>query len=214
MPDFDTHRIDIRSVRVFGLLENPEDELRLTLPSNVLLPHPSRRRWSEKIILGVLHLTNTTGIAIATYGGSPSATNKGGVINQDLDRIGNCIMLVVMFSLCLWVYPTYTRIRTHYGHHNARRARILLITALAGLPFQSVRLAYNTTYSFLGILSLDPFLGSFASKFVLIFGTQLILVLSMLWGGWLSMPSPPKESIDELERREDNTETSAGDRTV
>lgn len=123
-------------------------------------------------------------------------------------------MLGVVFGMCLWIYPTYRHIRAHFGHHNARRAQIILVTAVAGLPFQSVRLAYNTTYSFQGIPSLDPFLGSFASKFVLIFGTQLILVLSMMGGGWLSMPSTPKPSMIEPEQLGENIERPTEDKTV
>ena len=168
-----------------------------------MLPFPSGR-WTEKIILGITHVVNTTGIAIATYGGSPSATKKGGVINQELNRIGNCLMLVVMVSLYLWIYPSYRHIRAYSGHRNSGRARIILFTAVACLPFQSVRLAYNTTYSFRGIPSLDPYLGSFVSKLILIFGTQLILVLSMIGGGWLSMPSDAKTPLNEPEREVEN----------
>ena len=38
-------------------------------------------------------------------------------------------------------------------------------------------------------------MGSFATKFVLVFGTQLIISLGMVIGGWLSMPS--KQKADE-----------------
>lgn len=88
------------------------------------------------------HLANTAGIAIATYGGAPSATGKGGVANQELSRIGNLMMLWVLFTVCGWMWPTYKKIQRYMGvHPNARPSLILFWAGVAAMPIWLGRLS-------------------------------------------------------------------------
>ncbi|KAK1625561.1 hypothetical protein BDP81DRAFT_495966 [Colletotrichum phormii] len=159
--------------------------------SNIILPG-SRKRWTEKIILGVTHLTNTAGIGMATYGGSPS--HEGGLINNSLNQIGNCLELFVMFAVFAWLWPTYKKIRSS-SSPNCRPAMLMIRAAVVGLPFQLIHLAYTTTYAFNQISSLDPIMGSFATKLVLIFGTYLGVTIAMLAGGWLGMSADMPKAV-------------------
>jgi hypothetical protein len=67
------------------------------------------------------------------------------------------------------------------------------------MPFHLIRLAYNTTYAFSPIPSLNPVSGTFATKLILIFGTQLGATLAMVAGGWLGTRSTSKEALGEIE---------------
>ncbi|TDZ41079.1 hypothetical protein CTRI78_v009976 [Colletotrichum trifolii] len=164
--------------------------------ANIILPAPPKR-WTEKIVLGVTHLCNTAGIAIATYGGSPSP--KGGVASSNLDQIGNCLQLFVLFGVCFWMWPTYRRIRSA-SSSNCRPAMLMLRAAVVGMPFHLIHLAYTTTYAFNRIPSLDPVMGSFATKLVLLFGTELGTAMAMVGGGWLSMNAEAPKIV-QLELR-------------
>ncbi|EXF81454.1 hypothetical protein CFIO01_07697 [Colletotrichum fioriniae PJ7] len=159
--------------------------------ANIILPG-SPKRWTEKVILGVTHLMNTAGIGMATYGGSPS--HEGGLINNSLNQIGNCLELFVMFAVCAWLWPTYKKIRSS-SSPNCRPAMLMIRAAVVGLPFQLIHLAYTTTYAFNQISSLDPIMGSFATKLVLIFGTYLGVTIAMLAGGWLGMSADMPKAV-------------------
>ncbi|CAK7218519.1 hypothetical protein SEUCBS140593_003574 [Sporothrix eucalyptigena] len=181
----------------------------LVYEANIILPLPPRSR-TEKIILGVTHLANTGGIAVATYGGAPSATTTTGVINASLNQIGNCLMLFVMFTICWWLWPTWQRLMTVPNHPNFRNAQVLLFAAVAAMPFQLVRLAYNTTYAFIRVPSLDPVMGSFATRLVLLFFMQLAVALACTTGGILSAKVVPRSALmgDDLILKEHNSGAS------
>ncbi|KAK7710374.1 hypothetical protein SLS64_005959, partial [Diaporthe eres] len=152
------------------------------------------KKWTEKIILGVTHLANTGGIAVATYGGAPSATGEGGVTNQQLSRIGNLLMLFVLFTVCGWMWPTYKKI-TYYrrsgSHPNARAALVLLWAGVAAMPIWLGRLSYMCIYAFnRQSTDLDPVMGSFAVK-ILLFGTLWGAAAALTAGGWFSQASMP-----------------------
>ncbi|OHF02311.1 hypothetical protein CORC01_02304 [Colletotrichum orchidophilum] len=151
--------------------------------ANIILPG-SPKRWNEKILLGITHLCNTAGIGMATYGGSPS--HEGGLINNTLNQIGNCLELFMIFAVCAWLWPTYKKIRSS-SRPNCLPAMFMIRAAVVGLPFQLIHLAYTTTYAFNQISSLDPVMGSFGTKLVLIFGTYLGVTIAILAGGWLGM---------------------------
>ncbi|KAF3761190.1 hypothetical protein M406DRAFT_343277 [Cryphonectria parasitica EP155] len=155
----------------------------LVYEANTILP-VSGKGWTQKILLAFTHLTNTTGIAMCTYAGSPSPT--GGVFSAPLNKVGNLMMVFVMLVVGVWIWPTWKRTKVFPRHLNARNARYLLFTAAAALPFQMVRLVYNTTYAFDHVTSLDPVMGTFATQFVLMFLMHLSVVLTSLAGGWLS----------------------------
>ncbi|KAF3762926.1 hypothetical protein M406DRAFT_72895 [Cryphonectria parasitica EP155] len=175
---------------------------------NTILP-TKPKAWSEKIILGVLHLFNTGGIAVATYGGSASATGEGGVINQSLYRIGTLILLFVLFSVCGWMWPTFRKIQRYSRFHpNARPARHMFWAAVAAMAFWLLRLAYDTFYAYDHLTELDPVMGTFGTKLVLVFGTYLGASIALLAGGWLGMSKIPLDMTMELvtsseERQED-----------
>ncbi|KAH8885003.1 hypothetical protein GQ53DRAFT_879293 [Thozetella sp. PMI_491] len=166
----------------------------LVYEANIILPLPPKS-WTEKIILGVTHLANTGGIGVATYGGAPSPTGQGGVVAENLNQIGNCLMLFVMFAICWWMWPTWRRVSSVPTHPNYRSARWLLYTAGAAMPFHLVRLAYNTTYAFLRVSSLDPVTGSFATRLILLFFMQLGVALPAIAGGWMSKELVPKSQL-------------------
>lgn len=142
------------------------------------------------------HLANTGGIAVATYGGAPSATGVGGVANQELSRIGNLMMLFVLFTVCGWMWPTYKKIayyRRTFGmsHPNARASQILLWAGMAAMPIWLGRLAYMCIYAFnRQDTALDPVMGSFAVK-MLLFGTLWGAATALTAGGWFSQASMP-----------------------
>ncbi|KAF6835321.1 hypothetical protein CPLU01_04401 [Colletotrichum plurivorum] len=159
--------------------------------ANIILPSPPKR-WTEKIILGVTHLANTAGIAISTYGGSPSP--KGGVANENLNQIGNCLQLFVLFGVCFWMWPTYKRIRSA-SSANCRPAMLMLRAAVVGMPFHLIHMAYTTTYAFNRIPSLDPVMGTFATKLILLFGTELGTTVAMLGGGWMGMSAEAPKTV-------------------
>ncbi|KAJ5004482.1 hypothetical protein K4K48_009793 [Colletotrichum sp. SAR 10_66] len=159
--------------------------------SNIILPAPPKR-WTEKIILGVTHLVNTGGIAIATYGGSPDP--KKGVMNAMLNKIGNCLELGVLIGVCVWMWPTFKRIRAA-NSPNCRPAMLMLRAAVVGMPFHLVHLTYTTTYPFNRVSSLDPVMGSFATKLILLFGTELCTTIAMIAGGWLGMSADMPKAV-------------------
>ncbi|KAJ4422542.1 hypothetical protein N0V82_002770 [Gnomoniopsis sp. IMI 355080] len=155
----------------------------LVYEANIILP-VSGKGWTQKILLAVTHLTNTAGIAMATYGGSPSET--GGVFNAVINKVGNVLMILVMVIVCAWIWPSWRKTKTFSRHFNSRNARWLLLAACAGMPFQMIRLIYNTTYAFDRIASLDPVMGTFATQFVLLFLMHLAVVITSTAGGWVS----------------------------
>ncbi|KAG8163987.1 hypothetical protein KVR01_005905 [Diaporthe batatas] len=160
--------------------------------ANIILPQQPKK-WTEKIILGVTHLANTGGIAIATYGGAPSATGRGGVANQELSRIGNLLMLFVLFTVCGWMWPTHKKTTHHLArrHPNARAAQLLLWGGIAAMPVWLGRLAYMCVYAFnRQDISLDPGAGSFAVK-MLLFGTLWGAASALAAGGWASLAHMP-----------------------
>lgn len=147
---------------------------------------PVTKPLVDRILLGVTHLANLVGISMAAYGNSPKASKPHGVKDVSIAKIGNCVMLVVMLMLLLWTLYAGKCIRNARSHQNYKKAKILFFTACAGLPFQTIRLTYSTTYAFSRISSLDPFMGSFATKVVLIFCMQLAVALACCCGGFLS----------------------------
>ncbi|KAH8669058.1 hypothetical protein BX600DRAFT_266674 [Xylariales sp. PMI_506] len=156
---------------------------------NIIIPRP--KRWTEKIILAVTHLANTGGIAITTYGGAPSATNSSGVVSENLNQTGNCMMLFVMFYLLYWLWPTWKHMASARLHPRYRSAVSMILATAVGIPFHLVRLAYNTFYAFHHNAELDPITGSFATRFIFIFCMQLGASLALVAAGWMGMPSPP-----------------------
>ncbi|GKT44481.1 uncharacterized protein ColSpa_04662 [Colletotrichum spaethianum] len=105
-----------------------------------------------------------------------------------------------MFGVCGWMWPTFKKIRSS-SSPNCRPAMRMLRATVVGIPFQLIHLAYTTTYAFNRISSLDPVMGSFATKLVLLFGTQLGVTAAMLGGGWFGMSADTPKAVEvELAR--------------
>lgn len=166
-------------------------------PSNTILP-TKPKSWTYKIILAVTHLSNTAGIGMATYGGAADSEGAGGVKNQTLEQLGTLMMLWVLFAVCAWMWPTWKKVQRFSGYHpNARPAKMLLLGGAAAMPFWLARMGYQTLYAFQHPAALDPVMGSFATKLVLIFLTYLGASAALLAGGWLSMDLLPVGQVEE-----------------
>lgn len=78
------------------------------------------------------------------------------------------------------------------------------------MPFQLVRLAYNTTYAFLRVPSLDPVMGSFATRLILLFFMQLAVAVVCVAAGYLSTGVIPRTALaeDDLILKEQNSISS------
>ncbi|KAI3394656.1 hypothetical protein diail_2466 [Diaporthe ilicicola] len=159
--------------------------------ANTILPQQPKK-WTEKIILGVTHLFYTVGISLATYGATPSSTGTNGVANQELSRIGNLLMLFVLFTVCGWMWPTYKKIQRYMGvHPNARPALILFWAGVAAMPIWLGRFAYLCVYAFnRDNRTLSPVTGNFAIK-IMLFLTLFAAGGALLAGGWLSLRQMP-----------------------
>ncbi|GJC83626.1 hypothetical protein ColLi_06464 [Colletotrichum liriopes] len=99
-----------------------------------------------------------------------------------------------MLGVCGWMWPTFKKIRFS-SSPNCRPAMLMLRATVVGMPFQLIHLAYTTTYAFNRISSLDPVMGTFATKLVLLFGTQLGVTIAMLGGGWLGMSADTPKAV-------------------
>ncbi|KAM5349517.1 hypothetical protein ACJ41O_006022 [Fusarium nematophilum] len=159
-----------------------------------LVPSPSRR-LGRKVILGVTHLANTVGIGMAAYAGEPDESAPGGVKNENLNKIGNCLMFLVMLFVLGWLWPAGRRVFAARHEANYRAAKALLIAAGPGTVLQLIRLSYSMTYAFNRIPSLDPVTGSFATRLILMFGTQLCIVIVVEIGGWFSKGVRPEPQV-------------------
>lgn len=160
-----------------------------------MLPLPPKK-WTERGLLAITHLAVTAGITLSTYGGAPKSGAPGGVVAQNLNQIGTCMMLfVMMFGVGWWLWWTGKRVTAMKAHPNFQVASRLLLAACAALPFQLVRLGYALTYSFTPYSSLDPVSGTFATRLVLMFGMQLIVVIVITVGGWLSIGAVPNSAL-------------------
>ncbi|KAI8691914.1 hypothetical protein NCS56_00185100 [Fusarium sp. Ph1] len=164
---------------------------------NVILPLPPKR-WTERIMLAVTHLAITAGIALATYGGAPKAGAKGGVVAENLNQTGNCLMMFTMiFGLGWWLWQTKKRVMSLKSHPNFEPGKYLLLAACAALPFQLIRIGYNLTMAFTPYAVIDPFSGSFASRLLLMFGTQLCVAIAVTVGGWMSVGLVPAHALGQ-----------------
>lgn len=154
------------------------------------------KRKQEKYTLGFLHINNTIGVSIAMFGGTPSAT--GGVMSPALNKAGNWLMLLTLFFAYAWMPSTYKKIQRFMGKHpNAQPAQYMFWAVFAAAPFWVIRLVYGTVYAFAyDPLTLDPILGNFETKLVLVFGTWLFASIPLTAGGWLGMKKVPRDQGD------------------
>ncbi|KAH7020375.1 hypothetical protein EDB80DRAFT_562272 [Ilyonectria destructans] len=159
-----------------------------------LIPTTSRR-MGRKIILGVTHLTNTIGIGMAAYAGKADPDESEGVKNAMLNKIGNLLMFGVMIGVLFWLWPAGKRVFSARQDVNYKAAKALIMAAGPATVIHLIRLSYGVTYAFNRIPSLDPVTGSFATRLVLMFGTQLLVVLVVLVGGWFSKDAVPQPQV-------------------
>lgn len=163
-----------------------------------MLPSKNKNLY-QKLLLGVTHLTNTAGIGIATYAGAPSATGEGGVANQTLNRVANVLLIAVLCIVAGWMYPTWRKIQRYQGvHPNVAPVKWLFFATAVALPIWMIRLIGDATYAFEhSISALDPVMGSYQTKLLLIFGTYFFASTALLVGGWYGVsrttPGTPGE---------------------
>lgn len=166
--------------------------------------------WVTKVTMAVINLVNTAGIAMATYGTSPSATGAEGVQNKLIGEIGNILLLLALGGIIAWFWPTWQRIRAHADHPNALYARWLLFAAMAATPFQVVRTVYNAVHAFTLDRSLDPIFGTFATKVVFLFLMHFIVAIILLVGGWMTMGVLKLDEVELLDGTR-NSDSAAED---
>ncbi|KAI8717609.1 hypothetical protein NCS52_00837300 [Fusarium sp. LHS14.1] len=159
-----------------------------------LIPSQSKR-WGRKIMLGATHLGNTVGIGMAAYAGKPDDDAPGGVKDETLNKVGNILMFLVMVVVLFWLWPSAKRVFSARQEVNYKESKALIMAAGPGIVLQLIRLSYSLTYAFNRIESLDPVTGSFATRLVLMFGTQLCIVLVIIAGGWFSKDALPPSLI-------------------
>lgn len=117
--------------------------------------------------------------------------------NQELSRIGNLMMLFVLFTVCGWMWPTYKKINRYArgNHPNARPAMFLFWGGVAAMPIWLGRLSYMCIYAFnRQNISLDPVMGTFAVK-MLLFGTLWGAASALTAGGWFSQAARPADGF-------------------
>lgn len=164
----------------------------LTLEYRLNLTPSTSRRIGRKVILGVTHLTNTIGIGMASYAGESDEGASGGVKNTMLNKIGNCLLFLVMVAVLFWLWPVGKRVFSARHDANYKAAKALIMAAGPATVLQLIRLSYNLTYAFNRISVLDPVTGSFATRLILMFGTQLCVVIIVIVGGWFSKDARPR----------------------
>jgi hypothetical protein len=145
-------------------------------------------------MLGITHIMNTTGVTLATYGGSPKSGAPDGVASYPLNIAGNFLMISVLVITCLWWAMTLRSTMVAGVQGVWPLCKVMLLAAGVGMAFQAVIFAHSTTYAFDRMVLLDPTMGTFATTLVLGFGAQLGVTLSLIIGGWLSRDIHQKET--------------------
>lgn len=135
------------------------------------------KRKVEKYILIAMHLSNTAGLSM------------GFVMNRTLQIVGTTILIVLLLSVCAWMWPTYQKIQRYaaVGHPNAVPARNMFWSGVIAMPFWMVRLVYGLVFAITQDPMLDTVLGSFTVKFILIFWMYLGSMIPLLIGGWFGI---------------------------
>ncbi|CAN8097546.1 unnamed protein product [Discula destructiva] len=173
-------------------------------PSNIVLPTPGKNKQDFWILMA-FQLVNTVGAVL------------GFLPNQGLAQLGNDILFLMLFSACVWMVPTYLKVRRYTAtqHPNAATAKYFLYAAAAATPFWMVRIGASTVQAYTADRTLDPIMGSFATKFVFGFWMWLAATTALTVGGWLSMKKVPPTDATKVEyvgREQDPEGTWDGDR--
>lgn len=103
--------------------------------------------------------------------------------------VGNTILVILLLAMCAWMWPTYKKIQRYaaVGHPNAAPARNMFWAGAAAMPFWLVRVVFGLIFAITQNPALDPVLGSFTVKFVIIFWMYLGAMIPLLLGGWFSI---------------------------
>lgn len=135
------------------------------------------KRKIEKYILIAMHLINTAGLSM------------GFAMNRILMIVGNTILVILLLSICVWMWPTYQKIQRYaaVGHPNAAPARKMFWSALLAMPFWMVRVVFGLVAAITQQPVLDVVMGSFTVKFDVVFWMYLGSMIPMLIGGWFGI---------------------------
>ncbi|QPG95937.1 hypothetical protein C2857_002630 [Epichloe festucae Fl1] len=152
----------------------------------IIIPEAAASPKKNKTLLGLTHLVMAVGVGITSYGGAPRPDAPDGIASTTVNKMGHFLMLLVITVLAAWIVFTGRRIAACRNHVQFRNAKILLLTASAGLPFQGVRLISASVYALARTPGLDPDTGTFTTKLVLVFLVELAVAIILCAGGWLS----------------------------
>lgn len=113
----------------------------------------------------------------------------GFAMKKPLMIVGNTILVILLFAICAWMWPTYQKIQRYaaVGHPNAAPARNMFWAGVVAMPFWMVRVVYGLVFAITQDPALDSVLGSFTVKFVIIFWMYLGAMIPLLLGGWFSI---------------------------
>lgn len=135
------------------------------------------KRKIEKYILIAMHLGNTAGLSM------------GFAMKKSLMIVGNTVLVILLLTICVWMWPTYQKIQRYatVGHPNAAPARAMFWAGVAAMPLWMVRVVYGLVFAITQDPALDSILGSFTVKFVILFWMYVGAMIPILLGGWLSI---------------------------
>lgn len=151
----------------------------------------------------VFHVLVVTGIALAAIGGSKLAqpASPSNLYSKDTDHIETGYMILLLTIIILGIYVLYIchQLRRNSpvaGRPDEERlvsgtkltnATLLVYLTLVAIVFAAVRVLYGVVYAFSSNKEeLSPVTGSFAIKFLLIFGVQAVAASCLLVGGMIS----------------------------
>lgn len=141
---------------------------------------------------------------------------------QTLQELGNMILFNVLLGICVWMLPTYQKIKyyTKVEHQNAAAAKTIFWGAVVAVPFWLIHTGADTVYAFTVSPPLDLVTGAFATKFILGFWMWLAATAALLGGGWLgvkyTLPCDPTvdHPVTQVEQVMDSRVAANGERRV
>lgn len=148
----DSNRHDLRSV-ITSISQLNDGALTSNNSVNLIPCHS--KRWGRKIMLAATHLGNTVGIGMAAYAGKPDDDAPGGVKSENLNKIGNMHMFLVMVVVLFWLWPATKQVLLARQEVNYKASKALVMAAGPGIVLQLIRLSYSLTYAFNRIPSLS-----------------------------------------------------------
>lgn len=163
----------------------------------------------------IFHMLIVVGIALAAVGGSnlaqPASSSNSYSSDTTLIEIGYILLLIAVILLSVYaLYIYYHLRRSGSGFDRSDDTRQdagikpknvmpLVYWTMIAIAFAAVRVLYGVVYAFSSDKEkLSPVTGSFAIKFLLIFGVQFVAASCLLVGGVMSRKQLTRTSATEL----------------